>query len=400
MDDLSNLTKADLLARARSQNVTGRSRMTKAELIQALAVSDVPHTAPAKATLSVRTSAVAKRTAQDREHARQRREVTARRLAAFVDTSKKCKKRQSHYGPCGLPVAVDRDVCVLHGGADIFDLAIPVTGQLGVATWPTLLRHLMISDYETDAIGLDPIIAEVVQHIVNWLYFDYFRVEVEGIENIPMSGGALLAANHGGAALPYDAAMLALSVANEAPLPRRVRVIGTEIFNMLPTVSHLYRKAGAAYASRADTEHLLGNQRLVGVFPEGAAAFQKPASEAYRLRRFGRGGFVTVAERVGVPIIPVAIVGSDEVHPAVTSSSLLAKMVQMVFPDQRMDRLAIFLNPIPLPVRWHIRILEPLQPDNPGSDPDPLTVLERADLVRDRVQAALDDMLAKRTSVF
>ncbi|GBE25913.1 2-acyl-glycerophospho-ethanolamine acyltransferase [bacterium BMS3Bbin02] len=400
MDPLAELTKTALLALAREQNIKGRSRMTKAELVTALTPQVSPGPSPNKTTLSDRTSAVAKRTAQDREESRRRRTVTAQRLASFVDTSKKCKERQSHYGPCGLPVATGKEVCVLHGGADIFDLAIPVTGQLGVETWPTLLRHLMISDYETDAIGLDPIIAEVVQHIVNWLYFDYFRVEVQGIENVPMSGGALLAANHGGAALPYDAAMLALTVANEAAMPRRVRVIGTEIFNMLPTVSHLYRKAGAAYASRADTEHLLGNNRLVGVFPEGAAAFQKPASEAYRLRRFGRGGFVTVAERVGVPIIPVAIVGSDEVHPAVTSSSLLAKMVQMVFPDQRMDRLAIFLNPIPLPVRWHIRILEPLQPDNPGSDPDPLTVLERADLVRDRVQAALDDMLAARTSVF
>jgi 1-acyl-sn-glycerol-3-phosphate acyltransferase len=400
MDRLSKLTKVELLAVARQQNVKGRSRMTKADLIAALAATDQPEIDSVKSPLSVRTSAVAKRTAEDRELARQRRDATAQRLAAFVDTTTKCTERRSHYGPCGLPVAVGMTVCVLHGGADIFDLAIPVTGKLGVDTWPTLLRHLMISDYETDAIGLDPIIAEVVQYIVNWLYFDYFRVDVQGIENIPMSGGALLAANHGGAALPYDAAMLALTVANEAPLPRRVRVIGTEIFNMLPTISHLYRKAGAAYASRADTEHLLGHGRLVGVFPEGAAAFQKPASEAYRLRRFGRGGFVTVAERVGVPIIPVAIVGSDEVHPAVTSSSLLAKMVQMVFPEQRMDRLAIFLNPIPLPVRWHIRILEPLPPDNPGNDPDPLTVLERADLVRDRVQAALDDMLASRTSIF
>ena len=210
----------------------------------------------------------------------------------------------------------------------------------------------------------------------------------------------MLAANHGGAALPYDAAMLSLAVANDAPLPRRVRVIGTEIFNMLPTVSHLYRKAGADFASRADTEHLLSNGRLVGVFPEGAHAFQKPVSEAYHLRRVGRGGFVTVAERIGVPVVPVAIVGSDEVHSAVTSSSLLAKAVQLIFPEQRLDRLAIFLNPIPLPVRWRIRFLEPLEPNDPGVDPDPLTILERADQVRVRVQEALNEMLAARTSVF
>ncbi|MCH8985890.1 MAG: 1-acyl-sn-glycerol-3-phosphate acyltransferase [Acidobacteria bacterium] len=387
-------TKAELLVVAKDRNVRGRSRMTKAELVAALA-----HTEPATAP-SGRKSALANRTSDDRKVARARRAATASRMAAFVDQSKQCREKRTHFGPCGLPVATGREVCVLHGGADIFDLAIPVTGHLGFDTWPTLLRHLMIADYETDAIGLDPIIVEAVQHIVNWLYFDYFRVEVEGIENVPMSGGAMLAANHGGAALPYDAAMLSLAVANDAPLPRRVRVIGTEIFNMLPTVSHLYRKAGAAFASRADTEHLLSNGRLVGVFPEGAHAFQKPVSEAYQLRRFGRGGFVTVAERIGVPIVPVAIVGSDEVHPAVTSSSLLAKAVQLIFPEQRLDRLAIFLNPIPLPVRWRIRFLEPLEPNDPGVDPDPLTVLERADQVRVRVQEALNEMLAARTSVF
>jgi 1-acyl-sn-glycerol-3-phosphate acyltransferase len=215
-----------------------------------------------------------------------------------------------------------------------------------------------------------------------------------------MDGPALLVGNHGGAVLPYDAAMLMLAVLNEAPLPRRVRVVGTEIFNMLPWVSHLYRKTGAAYASRDDARYLLSQGALVGVFPEGERGFMKPVWQAYHVQRFGRGGFVDLAERTRTPIVPVAIVGSEEVHPAVAVSRQLARVVQFFFPEQRVEEIAVILNPIPLPVRWHIRFLPPVLPEGADEEPDPLATLERAEQIRRTVQGALDDMLARRRSAF
>ncbi|MCB1245675.1 MAG: acyltransferase family protein, partial [Acidimicrobiia bacterium] len=254
--------------------------------------------------------------------------------------------------------------------------------------------------YDIDAFGLDPVIAEMAWHVLNGFYFDYFRVEVEGIEHVPMSGGAVLAANHGGAALPYDAAMLALAVLNEAPKPRRVRVIGTEIFNMLPTVSHLYRKVGAAYATRADAQELLARGHLLGVFPEGERGFMKPVWEAYRVGRLGRGGFAEIAADAGVPIVPVAIIGSEEVHPAVMVSKRLARLVRLFFPEQRVDEVAVALNPIPLPVRWRIRFLPPVPPPDDGEPLDALDLLERSADIRQTIQYALDDMLASRRTAF
>jgi 1-acyl-sn-glycerol-3-phosphate acyltransferase len=299
--------------------------------------------------------------------------------------------------PCGLPLVVGAEACGLHGGGDIHDTAVPLTGELGFQTWPTLWRHLFLATYDVDPIGLDPIVAEMAWHVVNGLYFDYFRVEVEGIEHVPMDRPALLVANHGGAALPYDAAMLSLAVMNEAPLPRRVRVIGTEIFNMLPWVSHLYRKVGAAYATREDAALLLERGHLVGVFPEGERGFMKPVWEAYRLQRFGRGGFVALAEEAKAPIVPVAIVGSEEVHPAVMVSRRLARLVRLFFPEQRVEEIAVFLNPLPLPVRWHIRFLQPVEA---RGDADPLGMLERTEEVRRSVQDTLDAMLAERRTAF
>ena len=161
-----------------------------------------------------------------------------------------CPWRSIEGHPCGLPVLRGRTKCGLHASGAIEDKAVPLTGQLGFASWPTLWRHLNLATYDIDPFGLDPVISEMGWHLLNGLYYDYFRVEVEGIEHVPMTAGAVLTANHGGAAIPYDGAMLALAVLNEAPEPRRVRVIGTEIFNMLPVVSHLYRKMGAAYATR------------------------------------------------------------------------------------------------------------------------------------------------------
>jgi 1-acyl-sn-glycerol-3-phosphate acyltransferase len=391
---LSALRKDELMVIAREFDVAGRSTMTKAQLVDALvAAISKPEERP-------RTIALPGISPEDRRGARARRSLLYARLGAMVDQDRHCGWRSIEGHPCGFPVVRGAESCAIHGGGDIADVAVPVTGELGFHTWPTLSRHMFLATYDADPIGLDPLIAEMAWHLLNGLYYDYFRVEVDGIEHVPMDGPAVLVGNHGGAALPYDAAMLMLAVLNEAPIPRRVRVVGTEIFNMLPWVSHLYRKTGAAYATRDDARFLLSRGALVGVFPEGERGFMKPVWQAYHVQRFGRGGFVDLAERTGTPIVPVAIVGSEEVHPAVAVSRQLARVVQFFFPEQRVEEIAIILNPIPLPVRWHIRFLPPLFPEGLGEEIDPLRTLERAEQIRRTVQEALDDMLARRRSAF
>jgi 1-acyl-sn-glycerol-3-phosphate acyltransferase len=380
-DPLHDLTKKQLLEIARNLTIPGRSRMTKAELLAAIEQASGPQ-----------------QTRPNQIDPAARRAALAERLDTFVDHRRSCNWRSIEGHPCGLPVIRDQERCALHGGVDIADLSIPATGRLGPETWPTLVRHVWLASYDVDPIGLDPAIAEIFWHLANYLYFEYFRVEVEGIENIPISGPALLASNHGGAALPYDGIMLSLSIMNEMVVPRRARIMGTEIFNASPTLSHLYRKIGGVYASRADAAYLLQRGHLVGVFPEGVQAFQKPFSQAYQVQRFGRGGFITMAERHGAPVIPVAIVGADEVHPALFSSKALARAVRMIWPAQRVDTMAVYLNLLPLPIRWRIRFLEPIEPSHAGTDPDPLEMLERTETIRQLIQVNLDEMLRQRGS--
>ncbi len=234
----SELTKRQLMEMARQRGVRGRSKMTKQELVTVL------ESPPPAAGSSSRDPAT-------------RRAALAARLNSFVDHSASCSWRSAEGHPCGLPIIRGEQRCSLHGGLHGRDLAIPATGRLGFDTWPAVLRHIWLATYDVDPIGLDPNIADMAWHLLNYLYFDYFRVEVEGVENIPAEGPALLAANHGGAALPYDAAMLTLAVANEMAVPRRARVMATEVFNATPVLSHFYRKIGGVYASRDDAAFLL-----------------------------------------------------------------------------------------------------------------------------------------------
>jgi 1-acyl-sn-glycerol-3-phosphate acyltransferase len=394
MDEiLKRLSVQELRSLARALDISGRSSMSKAKLVQSVTAGLKASERLSEPTQKPNLRRVVKR-------GEERRRTTRDRLGLMVDQNRTCDFATIEGFTCGLPPVIDHDRCALHGGTNFSDLAIPATGALGFDTWPALLRHLQMASYDIDALGLDPVIAEMLWHLGNYIYFDYFRVETRGIEHVPMEGAAVLAANHGGAAIPYDALMLQMAVTNESPLPRRVRVVGTEIFNMIPTYSHLYRKSGAAYAAKEDAMWVLENGHLLGVFPEGVQGFQKSSSEAYQLQRFGRGGFARLAMRTGAPIVPVAILGSEEVHPAMFTSKRLAQLVRLVFPQQRVEEMAVWLNPIPLPVRWQIRFLEPIEVGPATDRPDRLTVLEIAETVRSRVQSALDVMLSERTSIF
>lgn len=399
-EQLSSLTKIELMALARERELQGRSTMTKAELVLALAERNDSVGQGARESTGIGGITIPGIAPEDRAEARERRDALNERLRGFVDGDRHCDWTSVEGHPCGLPVLTGTQACGLHGDGEIADQAIPLTGELGFGSWPPLWRHLSLATYDIDAFGLDPVVAEMAWHMLNLLYYDYFRVEVEGIEHVPLDGGAVLVANHGGAALPYDGAMLSLAVMNEAALPRRVRVVGTEIFNMLPGVSHLYRKVGAAYAAKDDARELLRRGHLLGVFPEGERGFMKPVWEAYQVGRLGRGGFAELAEEAEVPIVPVAIIGSEEVHPAVMVSKKLARIFRMFFPEQRVEEIAIALNPIPLPIRWHIRFLPAVQPSSPSHHLDALDRLERAEDVRRMIQGALDDILSERRTAF
>ena len=239
---------------------------------------------------------------------------------------------------------------------------------------------------------------------VDFLYRLWFRVSVEGIEHVPAHGGALVVSNHSGA-LPPDAAMIAKAIKEEHPRPRPLHLTVEHFFKGYPGFSMLLPKIGAVPAHPANVHRLLWDeQQLVLVFPEGRKGTEKLYKDRYRLRRFGRGGFVQAAMRARAPIVPVAVVGAEEAQPVFAQLSLLQRLTGLLYVP--LTPTFPHLGPLGmlgyLPAKFTIRFMEPIATDDLGDEPweDQALVQTIAHDVRARIQDELDDMLARRDSVW
>ena len=193
-----------------------------------------------------------------------------------------------------------------------------------LAAFVAALRKRLSGDFEVDEFGFDPQITEVLTAAVEPLAEKWFRLEVRGIENIPAEGGALLVANHSGT-VPIDGVITGYAVKKYSG--RNLRPLGADLVFALPFVGQMARKVGATLACTADAERLLTTGELAGVWPEGFKGIGKPFAERYKLQRFGRGGFVSSAMRAQVPIVPVSIVGAEEIYPLVGNVPSLARLL-------------------------------------------------------------------------
>jgi 1-acyl-sn-glycerol-3-phosphate acyltransferase len=263
------------------------------------------------------------------------------------------------------------------------------------------LRALVAGPGELDFFGIDRELCERAMPLLDFLYGSWWRVATRSIENVPEQGPAVVVANHGGA-LPWDALVLRLALLKDHPARRELRPLLDARALQLPVAGPLAGRLGAVLATPENALGLLADARAVAVFPEGTRAGPRPWAERYRVDRFGRGGFVKIALRAGAPIVPCAIVGSEE-----TSASL-------VRPGWIADRLGLpvlatapalplgALGLLPLPSRWTVRFGEPV--DTRGLDAaaadDPAVVLDLTERTRAALQAMLDEDVAARRSVY
>ena len=259
-------------------------------------------------------------------------------------------------------------------------------------------------DYEEDEWGFDPGFAAASRPLLDLLYDRWWRVTATGAQEVPRTTRALLVANHAGV-LPWDAAMIgtALSRAGVERGGGRVRFLVLDWAFGLPWASVAIRRLGGVPASPHNAVRLLEQDHLVMVFPEGAKGVGKPYKERYRLQRFGRGGFVEIALRTGAPIVPVAVVGSEEIYPKIGELPLAARLLRAPYmPITPTFPLLGPLGAIPLPSRWRIAFGEPLDLRGLGPEAadDRATVLELSEEVRDRIQQMVYAELIARPGAF
>jgi len=255
---------------------------------------------------------------------------------------------------------------------------------------------------DVDEWGRSEHMRSIVRRLYDPMYKYWFRVEWEGLEKIPHHGGALLIANHAGA-IPSDAPAIMHGIEEE--LGRPVYGLADYFFRTIPVVGTMWSRTGGVPAHPDNAYRLLHDQQqLALVFPEGTKATSKTYTDRYRLRRFGRGGFVEIAMRAGVPIIPIAVVGAEESMPILFRVSSVAKLLNL--PYFPVTANALLLGPIGyvtyFPSKFKLRVLDPVTFD---VEPDlerysRSRVMDEAETIRARLQDALHDMLRVRRSVW
>jgi 1-acyl-sn-glycerol-3-phosphate acyltransferase len=258
------------------------------------------------------------------------------------------------------------------------------------------------ANYAVDDFGFDPQWTESFIDAFMVLYRDYWRVETTGVEHVPATGRALLVSNHAGV-LPWDGTMIKTAVFAEHSHPRHVRALVASLFMGMPMLSWFLRRTGQTVGHPDDTRRLLERDELVLVFPEGVRGTGKQFKDRYRLRRFGRGGFVATAIRSGAPIIPVSVVGSEEIYPMVADLAPVAKFLGLpYFPITPFWPLLGPLGAIPLPSKWRIQFHAPIhvETNSPEAADDQNLVMALADEVRNVIQQGIYDNLKLRRGVF
>jgi 1-acyl-sn-glycerol-3-phosphate acyltransferase len=273
--------------------------------------------------------------------------------------------------------------------------------ELQLARFLAFLRRRLSGDYVVDEYGFDQ---EITQRFfmaaLRPIAEKWFRIEVRGAENIPAQGGALVVSNHSGT-IPIDGLMTMVSIHDHTG--RFLRPLGADLVFSMPIVSTLARKGGATLACSEDAERMLSSGELVGVWPEGFKGIGKAYADRYKLQRFGRGGFVAAALRTGVPIVPLSVVGAEEIYPLVGNVPSLARLLGIPYiPITPFFPLLGPLGLVPLPSKWLLEFGEPIRTDeyDAGAADDPMLVFDVTDQVRETIQQTLYSLLMRRQSVF
>ncbi|MHB8573324.1 MAG: lysophospholipid acyltransferase family protein [Candidatus Dormibacteria bacterium] len=287
-------------------------------------------------------------------------------------------------------------------GRDIIDLGAMMALGARVYQQYEMYRRRAQGRYEVDDFGFDPEWTESLIPMFEWIFENWWRVDVQGLEHVPGDGRALLVSNHAGV-LPWDGAMIKVAIWKLHPQPRHARALVAAFFFGLPMLSWFLRRTGQTVGHPDDTQRLLERDELVLVFPEGVKGTGKPFRERYRLRRFGRGGFVKSAIRAQAPIIPISVVGSEEIYPMLADLGPIARLLG--FPYWPVTPTFPLLGPlgfVPLPTKWSIRFHEPVPTDRfeVQHANDAGLVLEIADQVRNTIQEGLYDGLMERKTIF
>lgn len=248
---------------------------------------------------------------------------------------------------------------------------------------------------EYDEFGMDaPYIRRYCGHLFKLLHDGYWRVELNGVEHVPERGRGVLVGMHRGF-MPFDGVMLLFALVTKRQ--RIPRFLIHPSLTKFPFLADFMAKLGGIMACQENGDWVLQHDELLGVFPEGIRGAFTMYDKAYTLGKFGRNEYVRMALRHRAPIIPFVTVGSAEIYP------ILKRVDWKWFTRYTEWPFLPVTVPFPLPSKWHTQFLPPMHVEleyGPEAADDPRTVRRISLEVRQRMQAAIDEMLLRRKSIF
>jgi 1-acyl-sn-glycerol-3-phosphate acyltransferase len=254
-----------------------------------------------------------------------------------------------------------------------------------------------VGESREDPFGFDPGFRDRLKAGFVFLHDRYFRVETTGVHHIPPTGPVIFVANHSGA-IPIDGAMIVTTV--DLHGGRALRFLYDRFVENLGPVSSFYRKVGGVVASRENALAVLREGEPMLLFPEGVPGVAKPFGDRYRLRGFSPG-FARLALALDVPIVPVAVVGAEEIYPLVGRIEGLGRLIGAPYvPLTPFFPLLGPLGAVPLPTKWFIRFGKPIRLPQVEGEARWQRARIEAIRMRRKIQAMVTRLRARRQSVF
>jgi 1-acyl-sn-glycerol-3-phosphate acyltransferase len=275
-----------------------------------------------------------------------------------------------------------------------------------LATLGTLRREIgsqlrriptKLNEYGYDAFGFRPETLEDVMLLAGVLYRHWFRVETQGLDRIPQ-GKVLLISNHAGQ-IALDALMIGTALVLDADPPRVIRGMGEYWLPTVPWVNLFMTRSGSVVGTPKNCTDLLEMGEAVIAFPEGIRGMNKLIWDRYQLQEFGQG-FMRLALATGTPIVPIAVVGSEEQAPSIANLQALGRLLGMpAFPVTLTWPWLGPLGLLPLPVKYRIQFGAPMYFEGNPNDEDEV-IAEKVDEVKAEIAGMLATGLATRPSIF
>lgn len=195
-------------------------------------------------------------------------------------------------------------------------------GRIGVLeSWAQSTRR----ELERPAEQYDP---AFMASILPWMerFSRYFAAEVRGLSGLPR-GPLLLVGNHSGGALTPDTSAMYVAWYRERGLDDPLMGLAFDAMFGIPKVRELMRKIGQMPASMKNAEAALTSGKSVLVYPGGSYEVFRPYGDRNRIVFNGRKGFIRLALRTGVPVVPVVGHGGHETTVVLTRGERIARMV-------------------------------------------------------------------------